>query len=120
MMGPESSRTFRAAISVLVDRTMARRSPNDPDGYRRKVLAQKRTDLAERAEVLLGIHPDLTAVELADRLEPPPPPKVPPAPNPSAGLPVFVADEWEPLDPIAVERAKTRLSAIRAALEAET
>ncbi len=76
--------TIRQALALLVDRAIALNPPNrNPTGHRKAITEGVRTDHLDRAHDLLDRDPGLTAHELADLLEPPPP-AAPPTPADAA------------------------------------
>jgi hypothetical protein len=120
---PDAHRRARTIIDLLVDRALDGRTLANPVGYRREVLAQKRTQHHQTILEILAAEPELDDQAVADLLEPPAAPAVDrhEPPNPSSAITEWTGPERDPADGELldhIDAVRPKANAARAALRA--
>lgn len=105
---------FTEAVEVLIIRRTQKARPRDPNAYAVTLRKDLLYRLQDDAKAILAEQPDLTAVGLADLLDPgsnvtPEVPEQVGPPQPEH----YEPEPWEPLDAEALSLAKERIAAIK-------
>lgn len=109
--------TVREALAIIANaRLSAARGVADPDRYHARILSDLRATLHDQALAILEDNPDITPADLAAELDASTKQRPDDPPSPSAALPLYEAQPWEPLDPEEREVAMSHLNEIRSLL----